>query len=1260
MRHLGAIAVLVGLASFSSFVHAQVIYHADRTQSTPAVSADGNSDGWPDNPFAALGNGDLWLSTGGPRTVAALRWSDDDETQTIDLEVPRPGYGDQRILIESPGTLAALGEIAVMLVGVAPDLESLLGVTEAGGMAAYEGATLLPGGQYVEISVLISDDGGTTYDELDPARLQNAPILLRMEDFSVGVDAFPVLYEHPTYVGSQASSGIALLAEPGTWTATPCITLPHDERVKEDAEYPAYIEAMLRSLSVFAPLDGVATSVGNGETGNGGDGDTDSTVETTGTGSNPDSESLNEEMTIEEILSSGTGENTGEESQITAEGGNGGGEQSALLLQPGDPVWADFGYKGTEKGTEKSPFNSLGEAVFAAAVLGSNTIKIDRVTPNFGSAETLTIATPLTIEAVNGPVRIGQATRVLYMSFTQWGAVTFDPVGTPMEGELPYAVNPEYRVYDDGDVVLLDAYPADGLRFKAWWSPNTDFTEEVTAADLLPSTKHRVAMNRDRFVWALYEPNTENYDLTDTDADGLAAYRETEFSTSSTDDDSDDDGLPDGWEVNYALNPLSGAEPDGPTGDPDDDSVTNLDEFIAGTSPRFNESAPPPPDEPPPSGASPPNLDDLNPDFSHTDFSTATGITYSGNAALYGTQIRLVPQGGNHAGAIWTTNKMPVSKGFSTTFSFDLNDGASDGISFVIQNSSPTPALSTGGLMGYEGIVNSIAVELDTFQNIENNDPPSQNLGIHTGGSNAPNNADESFSLASQLVGFLLGGNDLRIGIHSMTVTYDPNSQTLSARIDDKPPLTISIDLETALDLDDGKAYVGIMSTSGDPEYTNGPNYLESWSADFITSPAKAELRNVRVHGSRGDTGIAIAELDNQQPTFEEYFDGGFTEWGQPDAFPYQLENQQNSHPERGEYPRSFDVFFNEVVQAVPNDNVPGTFVIWLDAAIEGNPGISTYNWIWEVDPTVAGQFIHVGSGAVLDFLGDPTPGLYTVRCEARLPSESSAPPHRTVVAHVLLPYAGPEILDWLLEEARQIARPGGIGDQWIDHVNQQAGSFSATIPGFPQLQQQDFRRRAFFSVSWNWFDYIGHMTFNGDWPTHRFEFEDLQRATYDPLYQLDNKPFNDPSYATFQGLVISRQKITDALWAVWARTNGYSETGMIAGANFANILAKRQLDDKPTNNAYRLGSRLYEDIRINDLPNPTIIDTTLTQERARSIQVGETINDVRLWPRSDFVAPPHTELWTNTNDELDDGRTWTRPTIFLPLAEMDLNLLTP
>lgn len=107
---------------------------------------------------------------------------------------------------------------------------------------------------------------------------------------------------------------------------------------------------------------------------------------------------------------------------------------------------------------------------------------------------------------------------------------------------------------------------------------------------------------------------------TDTDGDGLSdRLEETQYGTDINDPDTDNDGMSDGWEVQHGLNPLDNGESedgvidptsnnepqdanveeetdswpnpgDGPTGDPDNDGLTNQAEQELGTDPQRSDS----------------------------------------------------------------------------------------------------------------------------------------------------------------------------------------------------------------------------------------------------------------------------------------------------------------------------------------------------------------------------------------------------------------------------------------------------------------------------------------------------------------------------------------------------------------------------------------------------------------------------------------------------------------------------------------------
>ncbi len=199
------------------------------------------------------------------------------------------------------------------------------------------------------------------------------------------------------------------------------------------------------------------------------------------------------------------------------------------------------------------------------------------------------------------------------------------------------------------------------------------------------------------------------------------------------------------------------------------------------------------------------------------DFGDPTGLNLVGDAAIAsGNILRLTPAVGGMEGAAWYVAEKPfVSVDWETTFAFNLNEnydspGGSDGFVFIVQNYQPTFLSGGGGTLGYYHLPNSLAVEFDTFQNSEVNDPSGSHISIHTNGTGL-NSWEESLSLGAYNTPSIIDD----ASTHSVKITY--SSGTLSVYLDDmsSPKLSVSANLAELLELDAGRAWVGFTATTG-------------------------------------------------------------------------------------------------------------------------------------------------------------------------------------------------------------------------------------------------------------------------------------------------------------------------------------------------------------------------------------------------------------------------------------------------------------
>jgi hypothetical protein len=231
--------------------------------------------------------------------------------------------------------------------------------------------------------------------------------------------------------------------------------------------------------------------------------------------------------------------------------------------------------------------------------------------------------------------------------------------------------------------------------------------------------------------------------------------------------------------------------------------------------------------------------------------------------------LRLTTANTNQHGSAWFNLQQPLSTGFTTAFQFQISSTNScygcsfpaDGMALVIQND---PA-GTGAL-GYTGdgqnmsygnndvstasgpgnaITNSLAIELDTFQNTNYSDPNGNHIAVQSCGPNnastlTPNSADHDYmcpdgNLAKLALQTLPSGMSLSDGnIHTITVNYLPpgtctsSCNNFSVYLDSTLILQATVNIATQLNLTgNGSAYLGFTAATGSLVENND---IISWS----------------------------------------------------------------------------------------------------------------------------------------------------------------------------------------------------------------------------------------------------------------------------------------------------------------------------------------------------------------------------------------------------------------------------------------------
>lgn len=216
-------------------------------------------------------------------------------------------------------------------------------------------------------------------------------------------------------------------------------------------------------------------------------------------------------------------------------------------------------------------------------------------------------------------------------------------------------------------------------------------------------------------------------------------------------------------------------------------------------------------------------------DFIYNDFSSTAGLTLNGSAATAvtgdGTVLRLTPAAQGQGGSAFTTSQISLGAGaeFSTFFQFRFTSpggiSPADGITFTLQTVNNNVG-GVGGGLGYLGILNSVAVEFDTYPNGAGaNDPNGNHVAIDTNGAfNGPGVIVNGQSNCTNVLTVTGAPNCMANGeVWSVWIDYDgTNLMVALAENSLVRPANI---INQAIDIDSflgsTSAYVGFTAATG-------------------------------------------------------------------------------------------------------------------------------------------------------------------------------------------------------------------------------------------------------------------------------------------------------------------------------------------------------------------------------------------------------------------------------------------------------------
>lgn len=216
---------------------------------------------------------------------------------------------------------------------------------------------------------------------------------------------------------------------------------------------------------------------------------------------------------------------------------------------------------------------------------------------------------------------------------------------------------------------------------------------------------------------------------------------------------------------------------------------------------------------------------------------------------------RLTDNVGGQSGSVWNNFKIDLSQPFNFTFDVFLGTidaNGADGIAFVLQPIS-TSVGSSGSGLGFQGIVPSIGITLDTYQNSSpDNDPSYDHIAIQR-------NGDLNHNSANNLAGpvtIISGNNNVEDGLwHVLKINWDAASKKMDCFFDGVLRVSVVNDFVNTTFSGNPLVYWGFTGSTGG--LANLQKFRTTLTPSFSFSPAQKRCIGETINFIDGTSSFA-------------------------------------------------------------------------------------------------------------------------------------------------------------------------------------------------------------------------------------------------------------------------------------------------------------------------------------------------------------------------------------------------------------------